>query len=76
MLILRAAKFDEEGNRTAWPRITVKLNGILVHENLELHKTHTTSAPLSGPLTDEPGPIFLPDHKDPVFFRNIWVVPE
>ncbi len=70
-----AAKFDEAGKRTAWPRITVKLNGVLVHENLELAKDFTTAAPMSTPLSAPEGPVFLQNHNNPVAFRNIWIVP-
>ncbi len=70
-----AAKFDAEGKRTAWPRITVKLNGVTVHEDLELTKDNTGSAPIGKPLTSPEGPIFLQNHSNPVAFRNIWVVP-
>lgn len=70
-----AATYDAEGRRTAWPRITVKLNGITVHENLELAKDFTTAAPINKPLTAPDGPIFLQNHGNPVVFRNIWVVP-
>ena len=74
-VIFTAAKFDAAGKRTAWPRITVKLNGVLVHENLELAKDFTTSAPFKTPLVNSAGPIHLQDHGNPVVFRNIWVVP-
>ncbi|MES2982144.1 MAG: DUF1080 domain-containing protein [Verrucomicrobiota bacterium] len=70
-----AAKFDAEGKRTAWPRITVKLNGEPVHEDLELNKDFTTSAPLSIPLTNNEGPVHIQDHGNPVLFRNIWILP-
>jgi hypothetical protein len=70
-----AAKFDETGKRTAWPRITVRLNGVLIHEDVELAKDFTTSAPLSKPLTTPEGPLFLQEHGNPVAFRNIWIVP-
>ena len=70
-----AAKFDAEGKRTAWPRITVRLNGVLVHENLELAKDFTTAAPLSKPLVGPEGPVFMQNHGNPVVFRNIWIVP-
>ncbi|MBT8043885.1 MAG: DUF1080 domain-containing protein [Verrucomicrobiae bacterium] len=70
-----AAKFDADGKRTAWPRITVKLNGVLVHENLELAKDFTTAAPIKSPLTSPEGPVFIQNHKNPVVFRNIWIVP-
>lgn len=70
-----AAKFDAAGARVAWPRITVRLNGVLVHEDLELPKEFTTAAPLSVPLAGPEGPVFLQDHGNPVVFRNIWVKP-
>ncbi len=70
-----AAKFNASGKREAWPRITVRLNGVTVHENVELAKDFTTSAPISKPLDGAEGPIFLQDHGNPVVFRNIWIVP-
>lgn len=69
-----AAIFDAEGKRTAWPRITVRLNGVTVHENLELTKDFTASAPLNKPLSSPEGPVFLQNHSNPVAFRNIWIV--
>ena len=71
-----AATFNADGKRTAWPRITVKLNGVLIHDNVELNKDQTAAAPLKGAIKDEPGPMFLQDHKNPVYFRNIWVLPK
>jgi hypothetical protein len=51
--------------------MTVKHNGVVIHQNVEL--THaTTAAPVKeGP---EPGPLYLQDHGNPVRFRNIWLV--
>lgn len=69
-----AAKFDASGKRSAWPRITVKLNGVIVHENLELPKNFTTSAPIHQDLDSPEGPIHLQNHGNPVVFRNIWIV--
>jgi hypothetical protein len=57
-------------------RITVRLNGVLVHENLELNKDFTTSAPLSNPLDGPTGPIYLQNHGDSVVYSNIWLVPQ
>lgn len=68
-----AAKFDAEGKRTAWPRITVRLNGTVVHEDLELGKDFTTAALFSTPLVNPDGPVHLQDHGNPVFYRNIWI---
>jgi len=69
------AKFDAEGKRVAWPRVTVRLNGVVVHQDLELKKDCTAAAPLSAPLQTAKGPIFLQDHGNPVVYRNIWVMP-
>lgn len=75
-VVFTAATFDARGKRTAWPRITVKLNGVIIHDQLELAKDFTTSAPVKSPLTHPDGPIFLQNHGNPVVFRNIWVVPQ
>jgi hypothetical protein len=64
--------FDTAGKVTAHARITVRLNGVLVQDNLELPTT-TGGAKLQ--VTPEPGPIYLQSHGNPVFFRNIWLVP-
>lgn len=67
----RAAEYDADGKLLAHPRITVRHNGVVVHDNVELPKS-TTAAPLGpGP---EPGPVYLQDHSSEVRYRNIWVV--
>lgn len=70
-----AAKYDGDGKLTASPRITVRHNGVLIHDNVELPGNRsTTAAPVEpGP---EPGPIYLQDHGNPLRYRNIWVVPK
>jgi hypothetical protein len=65
------AKYDADGKKTANATMTVRHNGVLIHENVELPKA-TTAAPVKeGP---EPGPIYLQDHGNPIRFRNIWLV--
>jgi len=61
----------KDGKKVKDATMTVRHNGVLIHENQALgHKT--TAAPVNeGP---EPGPIFLQNHGNPVRFRNIWVV--
>jgi len=71
-----AARFNDAGERVAWPRITVRLNGVLIHDDLELNKDFTPAAPVNTPLTRAEGPIYLQDHKNPVVYRNIWLVPK
>jgi hypothetical protein len=68
-----AAKFDDEGKLVANPRMTVRHNGVVVHEDVELPgERSTTAAPAKpGPA---PGPVYLQNHGCPLRYRNIWVV--
>lgn len=66
-----AAKFGEDGKKTANARMTVRLNGVVVHENVDLPKS-TTASPLKEGA--EPGPIYLQNHGNPIRFQNIWIV--
>ncbi len=66
-----AAKFDGSGKKTANAKVTVKHNGVVIHDGVELPQS-TTAAPLGdGP---EPGPLHLQNHGNPVRYRNIWLV--
>ena len=66
-----AAKFDADGKKTANARATVKHNGVIVQDNVDL--THATTA---SPLKEGgvAGPIHLQNHGTPVRYRNVWVV--
>lgn len=68
-----AAKFDAAGNKTANARITVRHNGIVIHEDQELPGP-TTAAPNKEGAT--PGPLHLQNHGNPVRYRNLWVKPK
>ena len=67
-----AARFDADGKKTSDARITVRHNGVLTIDNVEIPHT-TTAAPISKE-SSKPGPIYLQDHGEPVLYRNIWVV--
>lgn len=67
-----AAQFDATGAKTNDAKITVKLNGVTVQQDVALPRTTTAAPVMEGP---EPGPIYLQDHGNQVRFRNIWVVP-
>ena len=69
-----AAKYDD-GKVVSPPRITVRHNGVVIHDDIELPADRNTrAAPLkAGP---EPGPVYLQNHGNPVRYRNIWVVPK
>jgi hypothetical protein len=66
-----APNFDASGKKTKNARITVRHNGVVIHENLEL--PHATPGGVNGE-TPEGGPVFLQNHGNPVRYRNIWVV--
>jgi hypothetical protein len=66
----RAARWAG-GIRTERARVTVRWNGVLVHDGLELPGSTAGGDP-EGP---EPGPLVLQDHGQRVRFRNIWILP-
>ncbi len=68
----KAAQYDPSGKKTANSRVTVRHNGVVILDDLEL--THGTP----GRHEEGPGPdgVYLQHHGNPVAFRNIWVVPK
>ncbi|BFU96699.1 MAG: putative large multi-functional protein [Nitrospira sp.] len=65
-----AARFDQEGKKQRNARVTVRHNGVVIHDDLELSHGTPGRAP-EGPLPDV---LYLQGHGDPVVFRHIWVV--
>jgi hypothetical protein len=68
-----AARYDADGKLTSNPRITVRHNGVVVHNNVELPGERSTTAAPTGPGPG-PGGIHLQNHGNPLRYRNIWVV--
>ncbi len=66
----RAARFDEQGRKVENTKIRVRLNGIVIHDAIEV-KTKTGAGKPEGP---QAMPILLQDHGNPVRYRNIWLV--
>ena len=52
-------------------RISVRHNGVVIHDDIELPNT-TTAAPIAE--WPEPGFIYLQNHGSEVRYRNIWVI--
>ncbi len=65
-----AAKYDQSGKKTSNAIITIKHNGVTIHDKLEL-KSGTPGRLPEGPT---PEPLYLQGHGNPVVYRNIWVV--
>jgi hypothetical protein len=65
------ATFDNDGRKTKPAVITVRHNGVLIHDHVEVPKATASAGRPEGP---EPGPIQLQNHGNPVVFKNIWVV--
>lgn len=66
----RAAKFGPDGAKTSDAVVTIKHNGVTIHNQ---RKLTLTPGGVLGTESRESGPLFLQDHGDPVRFRNIWV---
>jgi 3-keto-disaccharide hydrolase len=64
-----AAKY-ENGEKTKNARATIRHNGIVIHDDLELvHGTPGKHAEADGPDV-----LYLQGHGNPVVYRNIWIV--
>ncbi|MFN9374368.1 MAG: family 16 glycoside hydrolase [Planctomycetaceae bacterium] len=68
-----AATFDADGKQTKSGRVTIRHNGVVIHNNLELKKSTPGGVSTDGP---QPGALHLQNHGNPVRFRNIWWVPK
>lgn len=65
-----SAQFDDSGKKTKPAIITVKQNGVTIHDKYAI-KDKTGGGKPEGPGG---GPIQLQGHGNPVFYRNVWVV--
>ena len=67
----QAAKWDADGKKTKNAIVTVKHNGVLIHDRAEVDGSTASSGRKDGP---GPGPIQLQNHGNPVVYRNVWMV--
>lgn len=67
-----APRFDASGKKTENAVITVKLNGVTIHDKVVL--PDVTPGGVSGEDAAK-GVLMLQDHGDAVRYRNVWVKP-
>jgi len=65
----QSAKWEGD-KKTANAVISVRHNGVLVHDRVEI-KNKTGQGKAEGP---EPLPIYFQFHGDPIYFKNLWIV--
>jgi hypothetical protein len=64
----------ENGKTVKNAVITVRHNGVLIHDKFEIPGKSKYGVRKGGVGT--PGPIKLQNHREPLQYRNIWVVPK
>jgi hypothetical protein len=64
-----APRFDASGKKIALAVVTVRHNGVKIHDKVEIKSSGRKAEAQAGPL-------HLQNHGNPVYFRNIWVVPK
>ena len=62
-------KYDADGKKVANARITVKHNGVVIHDDIELPK----ETPGRKPEANEKRGVYLQGHGNKVQYRNIWL---
>ena len=68
-----AARY-KDGQRISEAEITVKQNGVLIQDHFKIN------GPTGGGQKEDPkqdiqsGPLYLQEHGNPVFYRNVWIV--
>ena len=68
----QAAQFGDDGKKTKNAVATIKHNGVMIHDHQEI-KGSTGGGKAEGPSG---GGIQLQGHGNPVFYRNVWIVPQ
>lgn len=69
-ITFRSARFDENCDVSELPLITVKHNGVIIHDG----KWIDNPTPGSAPGHTKKGVFRLQDHLNPVHYRNIWIL--
>ncbi|MEX0778804.1 MAG: DUF1080 domain-containing protein [Balneolales bacterium] len=71
-IYFQAPRFNDDGTKMENARVTVYLNGILVHKDIELESGTGAGASREEVPKAE---LYLQDHGgDPIHFRNVWLI--
>ena len=66
------ALYGDDGKKTKNAVATIKHNGVIIHDKLEINGSTG-----GGKKEDASGgQIQLQGHGNPVFYRNVWIVPK
>jgi len=71
-VVFHAPRFDKDGKKIKNAVLTVKQNGVVIHDNLEIPGP---TGGAGGKNENQPDGIYLQDHHNPVQYRNIWILP-
>jgi rubredoxin len=63
----------QDGKKVHPARISVRHNGVSIHEDVAIPVDNTRAGLGGDPCA--PGPIHLQDHGNPIQYRNIWLLP-
>lgn len=72
-IVFIAPRFADDGNLKSAGRITVFHNGVLIHNDVELHGSTAYIGEPRYQAHGEKEPLLLQDHASLVSFRNIWI---
>ncbi len=64
-----AARY-EDGKKVKTARTTIRHNGVVIHDDLEL----PNGTPGRLGEGSDPAPLYLQGHGNPVVYRNVWVI--
>ena len=65
----KAARY-EGAKKVKNARVTLRHNGVVIHDDVELPK----GTPGKSPEGPDPLGVYLQGHGNPVVFRNVWVL--
>ncbi len=73
-IVFRAPRMNSDGTVKEKARVTVELNGVKVHDNVEIEGATAGHEPGKPPANVATGPLQLQDHGNRVRYRNAWLV--